>query len=68
MLALLAGPKYDVSCELEIPEGAMAIPDDLPEMFVVIDQTTSAQRVGVAACGTILVALLAGLATTRTWP
>lgn len=68
MLAALAGPRYDVSCELEIPEGAMSIPEELPEMVVVIDQTTQAQRYGVAALGSVLVAVAAGMATTRPWP
>jgi hypothetical protein len=49
------GPKYDVSCELDLPDGAMAIPENITEMVVVIDQTTGVQRLVVAsACSLML--------------
>ena len=35
--------------ELDIPEGSMHIPEEATETVVVLDQTTSVERVAVAA-------------------
>lgn len=52
VLGQLMAPRLDVVVEMDLAEGSMSIPDDVPEMVLVIDQTTSLQRIAVAvACG-----------------
>lgn len=51
------GPRFEVSHEPDIPEGAMYIPDDAEESRVVIDQNTGLQRAAA-------VAMLAGAIAT----
>ncbi len=53
--------------ELDIPEGSMHIPEEAGETVVVLDQTTSIERVGVAAAygGALLAALGLAVAAMR---
>ncbi|GLI66330.1 hypothetical protein VaNZ11_010109, partial [Volvox africanus] len=46
LLTYMAGPRYQVTREVELPDGSMWIPDpdSVTEMTVVLDQTTSIQR------------------------
>ncbi|KAG2498629.1 hypothetical protein HYH03_003376 [Edaphochlamys debaryana] len=46
LIASVAGPRYQVTQELELPSGAMWVedPDKMEEFWVVLDQTTNGQR------------------------
>ena len=48
-LGLAMGPRWVVRREVDIPAGALAVPDDASEVAVVLDATPAWQRVSAAA-------------------
>ena len=48
-LGLAMGPRWVVRREVDIPAGALAVPDDAREVAVVLDATPAWQRVSAAA-------------------
>ncbi|GIL41928.1 hypothetical protein Vafri_12, partial [Volvox africanus] len=57
LLTYMAGPRYQVTREVELPDGSMWIPDpdSVTEMTVVLDQTTSIQRTVTTSALTTIV-------------
>jgi rhomboid protease GluP len=58
------GPRFMVSREVDIPEGAMFVPEDAKEVAVVIDQSSGLGRlaVGLSFAASLGVAAAAGIA------
>ncbi|GIL74389.1 hypothetical protein Vretifemale_4316, partial [Volvox reticuliferus] len=62
LLTYMAGPRYQVTREVELPDGSMWIPDpdSVMEMTVVLDQTTSIQRTLTTSILVTIVFLVTG--------
>jgi hypothetical protein len=61
-LGFTMGPRFSLIQEVEIPAGSMTVPEDAPEVNVVLDRRTPVERVlvGAGAAGALAAALAVG--------